>query len=303
LIDQSPIDNPILNRIMKYTTLKVGHFEINYGDQHFRRTDGGQSLFNPFVGNYITDAFTTEIGGELYVRNRGFLGMFSMTGGEIKGSVETPVKRSPSFIAKVGFDKQLTPTLRTRLTASSYNHKTSASNTLYTGSRTGSRYFDVLENTVSTISTNAWSGEVRPGFSSRVNAYVVNPFIKYRGLELFGNVETASGFSGYPSLAGSTSADTVTRTWRQVAGDVTYRFWNEKLYVATRYNQAGGQISNLITNDVKVQRSQYAAGWYVNPMMLLKLEYVNQKYLDFPTSDIRSGGKFNGLVLSGVVAF
>jgi hypothetical protein len=302
LIDESPIDNPILNKIMRYTTLKVGHFEINYGDQHFRRTDGGQSLFNPFVGNYVTDAFTTEIGGELYVRDHGFLGMFSMTGGEIKGTVEAPVKRSPAYITKFGFDKQFSPTLRTRLTASSYNHKTAASSTLYTGSRTGSRYFDVLENTVSSISTNAWSGEVRPGFSSRVNAYVINPFIKYRGLEFFGNIETASGFSGYPGLVGST-ADTLTRTWRQLAGDVTYRFWNEKLYVAARWNQAGGQISNTILNDVTVRRNQYAAGWYVNPMMLMKLEYVNQKYLDFPTSDIRNGGQFKGFMIESTLAF
>src|SRR5439155_15689124 len=29
LIDDSPIDNPLLKRLMRYTTLRVGHFEIN----------------------------------------------------------------------------------------------------------------------------------------------------------------------------------------------------------------------------------------------------------------------------------
>src|SRR5476651_2112567 len=43
LIDASPIDNALLDQLMQYVTLKVGHFEINYGDQHFRRTDNGQS--------------------------------------------------------------------------------------------------------------------------------------------------------------------------------------------------------------------------------------------------------------------
>jgi hypothetical protein len=302
LIDQSPIDLPILNTIMKYATVKVGHFEINYGDQHFRRTDGGQSLFNPFVGNYITDAFTTEIGGELYLRANGFLAMGSMTGGEIKGSVETPVKRSPAYIAKLGWDKQLSPALRTRVTGSTYQHKTAASSTLYTGSRTGSRYFDVLENSVSTISANAWSGEVRPAFSSRVNAYVLNPFVKYNGLEFFGNIETASGFSGYPGLA-SSSADTLTRTWRQLAGDVTYRFWNDKLYTAYRYNTAAGEITNTIPGDVRVNRFQLAGGWYVNPMMLLKVEWVDQQYHGFPTSDIRNGGQFKGFMVESTLAF
>jgi hypothetical protein len=33
LVDESPIDNALLKSIMKYTTLRVGHFEINYGDR------------------------------------------------------------------------------------------------------------------------------------------------------------------------------------------------------------------------------------------------------------------------------
>jgi len=30
---------------------------------------------------------------------------------------------------------------------------------------------------------------------------------------------------------------------------------------------------------------------------------MTQKYNDFPTTDIRSGGKFNGLMIEGAVAF
>jgi hypothetical protein len=58
-----------------------------------------------------------------------------------------------------------------------------------------------------------------------------------------------------------------------------------------------------ITNDVKVNRYQLGGGWFVTPNVLAKAEYVSQKYLDFPTTDIRSGGKFNGLMIEGVVAF
>ncbi|SDL51764.1 hypothetical protein SAMN05421820_101645 [Pedobacter steynii] len=35
----------------------------------------------------------------------------------------------------------------------------------------------------------------------------------------------------------------------------------------------------------------------------MKGEYVQQKYKDFPTADLRSGGKFNGFVLEVVVGF
>ena len=48
--------------------VRVGHMEINYGDAHFRRSDNGNAIYNPFVGNYIMDAFTTEIGGEVYLK-------------------------------------------------------------------------------------------------------------------------------------------------------------------------------------------------------------------------------------------
>jgi len=63
----------LIDDIFKYVTLKVGHQEINYGDAHFRRSDGGSTLYNPFIENYIIDAFATEIGGEVYFQSNGFL--------------------------------------------------------------------------------------------------------------------------------------------------------------------------------------------------------------------------------------
>src|SRR5690606_10424763 len=52
--------------IMKYATIKVGHMENNYGDAHFRRSDNAQAIYNPLVGNLITDAFTPEVGAQVY---------------------------------------------------------------------------------------------------------------------------------------------------------------------------------------------------------------------------------------------
>jgi len=51
-----------VDNIMKYTTIKMGQMDVNYGDSHFRRSDGGNTIHNPFVENYIVDAFATEIG-------------------------------------------------------------------------------------------------------------------------------------------------------------------------------------------------------------------------------------------------
>jgi hypothetical protein len=295
LIDASPIDVPLFHTIMKYTTIKVGHFEINYGDQHFRRTDNGNSFFNPFVGNLLTDAFTTEIGGELYVRARSFLAMASITGGEIKGDVTNPAKRGPAYIGKLGYDKQLTSDLRVRLTGSAYHKDRSASNTLFTGDRGGSPYFMVMENTAASTTAQGWSGLMRPSFGYRVNAFVVNPFFKYRGLEFLGNVETATGKS---------ATEARYHTWRQLSGETVYRFGaNERLFGAYRYNTVAGRMAIAMPGDVNANRFQVSGGWYVNPMMLMKVEYMQQKYYGFPATDIRKDGKISGLMVHTALSF
>ena len=293
LVDASPIDVDVLNNIMKYLTLRVGHFEVDYGDQHYRRSDNGNTMFNPLVGNYIMDAFTTEIGAEAYVRSNGFLAMAGVTGGEVHGQVTAPDKRAPSILGKLGYDKQLNPDLRFRLTGSLYQKARSANNTLYSGDRAGSRYYDVLENTASTEDANAWSGQIQPGLSSKVRAIVVNPFIKYRGLEFFGNVEQAQGRK---------ATETANRKWTQDVGEITYRFLDDQLYVTGRYNVVKGQLAGM-TSDVRVDRTQFGGGWFVTPGILLKGEYVNQLYHDFPLTDIRHGGQFKGFMMEGAIGF
>jgi hypothetical protein len=293
LIDASPIESPLLDKIMEVTTLKIGHFEVNYGDQHFRRSDNGMTMYNPFVGNFVIDAFTTEIGAEAYFRKNGFLAMYGMTGGEVKGQVTAPGKRGPTYLAKLGVDKQITSDVRVRLTGSMYKKDRSASGTLTSGDRAGSRYYDVLENTLSTESAQAWSGAIQSGMRNMVTAFVVNPFVKVGGVELFGNVET---------MTGAAANETQRRTLRQLVGEGVYRFADDKLYVGGRYNTVNGQLAG-IANDITVKRSQLGGGWFVTPNVLSKLEFVNQKYEAFPASDIRSGGQFKGFMVEGVVAF
>jgi len=295
LVDESPIDNPVLKTIMKYTTLRVGHFEINYGDLHFRRTDNGNGFYNPFIGNTIVDPFTTEIGAEVYVRSHGLLGMLATTSGEVKGQVTAPNARSMSVIGKAGFDESfMNGLVRTRLTGSFYANNKAASNTLYTGDRGGSQYYSILENTTSTETANAWSGQIRPGFSNKVNAEVINPFVKVGGLELFGSFETATGGAfTEPRL----------RTLHQNVYEGLYRFANDKFYLGGRYNTVKGQLIARNYDDLTVNRYQLGGGWFVTPNMLAKLEWVNQKYLDFPATDIRNGGTFKGFMVAGVVAF
>ncbi len=293
LIDGSPWENATLDKLMKYLTLRVGHFEVNYGDAHFRSTDNGNAMVNPFVGNLIMNAFTTEIGAEAYLRANGYMAMVGATGGEIRGTVANPQDRAPTYLGKLGFDQQVNEKLRVRLTGSIYTTAKSVNNTLYTGSRPGSRYYDVLVNTTATVSSQATTGDVQPGLNSKVQALVLNPFVKFGALEIFGNLEQAKG---------RTAAETADRKWTQVAGEALYRFAWDDLYVAARYNQVKGRFAGF-ANDVTVNRLQLGGGWFMTPGILMKAEYVKQEHKDYPLTNILRDGQFEGMMIEGVVAF
>jgi len=292
-IDESPIDVKALHALMKVVTLRVGHMEINYGDAHYRRTDNGNAVYNAFVGNYMMDAFTTEIGAEVYAQGKSLVAMAAVTGGEVRGTVLSPGQRGPTYIGKLGVDRQVRPKVRVRLTGSVYRNATSLSNTLYGGDRAGSRYYYVLENTAASESAQFTSGNVNPGFRNEVTALQLNPFVKVGGLELFGVVERAEG---------KARTEATRRTFTQQAADVVYRFAGDALQVGGRYNRVKGQLAGM-TTDIEGQRWQFGAGWFVAPGVLVKAEYVRQTFDGYPTTSIRNGGTFKGLMLEGVVAF
>lgn len=294
-IDKLPFfDSAALDNLMRFVTLRLGHFEINYGDAHFRRTDNGNAMHNPFVGNYLMDSFTTEIGGELYIRSQGWLAMGAITGGEIQGSVVRPEERAPSVYAKVGVDRYMTPELRFRLMGSVYRTAKSLNNTLHSGDRAGSRYYMVLSPPGSSPAQTFYSGRVVPGLRNEVTAFQINPFIKYGGLELFGVIEFAEG---------SNVGEIDSRNWSHFAAEAVYRFGaGEQAFLGGRYSVAEGRLPGM-TDDVTVDRIQIGGGWFVTRNVLAKVEYVSQNYRDFPTTAIEAGGSFNGLMIEGVVAF
>lgn len=315
------LNNEFMNNLWKNLSLKIGHMEVNYGDTHFRRSDAGNALYNPFVENNIMDAFATEIGGELNWQKSGFLAMVGITDGEVQGSVTKGEDRSPSIYGKLGYDNQITEATRVRLTGSVYTTKSSISNTIYSGDRAGSRYYMVMEGPTATSAANFTSGRINPGFKDNVTSFMINPFIKIKNVELFGTYEVSKGKSqvengeiqstdpAQPYLAKQED-----RQFNQFAVDGLYRFANDKLYVGAKYNVVEGDlvigssttqpnISQGVRENVKIERTAFAAGWFVTPNILMKAEYVTQKYLDFPTADLRSNGQFEGFVIEGIIGF
>lgn len=311
--DKLPFTGKIWEDIMSVTTIKVGHMEINYGDQHFRRSDGGHTFYNPFAENYILDAFSTEIGGEVLVRKNGLFGLVGVSNGMIKGNIDQLVPtaaddnihKSPALYLKGGIDKQLLPELRVRLAASYYTNNSSGGQTLYGGDRTGSNYFMAMEKTGGTYAANAFSGRLNPGFSKKVDAMQVNGFVKAKQLELFATYENAKGRSKNEDRE---------RNVHQYAVDAIYRIGvQENFFVGARYNKVTAQLPNVagtattapveFGNDVKIDRIAVGAGWFLTRNILLKGEYVHQEYMNFPAAEHRSGGSFRGYVIQAAVGF
>jgi len=303
-----------VDNIMKSVTIKIGQFDVDYGDQHFRRSDGGNTIYNPFVENYIMDEFATEIGGEIYYHHKcGLFAMGGITNGELDPTVIAPTKIDsstgqvnkymPAIHGKLGYDKQLTKNFRARITGSFYSDHSANSNTLFGGDRTGSHYYDVMENqNVANGTTlndandySPFSGRYNPGFSEEVNAFMGNLFLKYRGLEFFGTYENAEGRA---------ITETTQRQATQYAADLIYRFTarKENFWVGFRYNSVTAAVQGY-TTDITINREVGSIGWFITKNIMLKTEYVNQVYLNYPTTNILNGGKFDGIVGEASIAF
>jgi len=308
------LHSSLIDTLMKSFTIKIGQFDVDYGDQHYRRSDGGNTIYNPFIENYIMDEFATELGGEIYYHHSsGLFLMLGATNGELDPTVVAGTKidsttgkpnhYDPAFQAKLGFDRQISTDFRFRLTGSVYSDHSANSNTLFGGDRTGSHYFDVMENPNVAKGTvlsdendySPFSGRFNPGFSEEVNTFMINPFAKYKGLEFFGTYENAKG----RSITEFTQRQAI-----QYAADLIYRFpaHTENFWIGVRYNTVKSAVQGY-TQDITINRGVASAGWFLTRNIMLKAEYVHQDYLNYPSANILNGGKFYGTMLEASIAF
>ena len=314
-IDKLPfLHNDLIDQIMKSFTIKIGQTDVDYGDQHFRRSDGGNTIYNPFIENYIMDEFATEMGMEVYYHHpSGLFIMGGITNGELNETVVAAVKTDsatnkvnqydPAFHGKLGFDKQINSDLRVRVSGSFYSVNSANSATLFGGDRTGSHYYYLMENqnvangtTISDeVDYSAFSGRFNPSFTEELHTYMANLFLKYDGLEFFGTYEAAHGRA---------ITETTNRQAKQYAADLIYRFPKNKenFWVGARYNTVTAAIIGNPQN-VTINRAVGSLGWFMTRNIMIKAEYVNQQYQNYATTNILNGGKFTGTMLEAAIGF
>ncbi len=284
------IQEGFLSGLMDVTRFRFGMDEVNYGDAHFRRSDNASAIYNPFVGNYIMDAFTTEPFAEVTVLKDGFVGVAGVSNGRLNQSNLTGDNGIAVF-GKLGYDTQVNEDLRVRLTGSVYHSTEDGTRDyLYGGDRSGARYYNVLRLVGG--DDLPFLPRYNPGFPYQTS-FQINPFVKFMGAELFGVVEQNLGG---PENAGS---------FTQLGGELLYRFGaDENFYLGGRYNSVSGSKTED-GPEVDIQRFNLGAGWFLTDNVLAKAEYVSQTYDGeaFDGNAQYQGAKFNGVVLEAAISF
>lgn len=275
---------------MNVATLRFGMDEINYGDTHFRRSDNARAIFNPFVGNYIMDGFTTEPFAEVTIQKNGILGVFGATNGRLN---QSPLPGDDGYVlfGKLGYDNQLNDDLRVRLTGSFYSSSDKGTRDfIFGGDRAGGRYYQVFGT--ATIPATDFSGRYNPGFKYQT-AFQINPFVKFKGMEVFGVFETVA--NGDDAVGGS---------FTQLGAEALYRFGSEEqMYIGGRFNSVSGEASDAASTR-EIQRINLGGGWFMTKNVLAKLEYVKQTY-DGAGWDgsLYQGAEFDGIMIEATIGF
>ena len=297
-----------IDNVMDYLTVVIGDMELNYGDAHFRRSDNGNVTRNPFVGNYIMDAFTTAPALEVMFRNKGIIAMGAITTGSLRQDLvrfsnnaytKYDAHKELGFYWKLGIDKELKEDICTRLTVSGYHiPEKNHNSTLYYGDRAGSRYYLIMntQNFLATdadIKSNHTSGNWGPGIGTKNNSFMVNLFGQAKGFELFGTFETAKGLY----------ASGKEYKFNQIAAEGLYRFGGQRqFYGGLRYNMVTGDTDTAAPGDQSVNRIQLGAGWFILETTVLKVEYINQQYTDF-IADFGADAGFSGIMIEAAISF
>ncbi|NNE29117.1 MAG: hypothetical protein HKN16_05750 [Saprospiraceae bacterium] len=283
------ISEDFLGGVMDVATLRFGMDEINYGDTHFRRSDNAAAIYNPFIGNYIMDAFTTEPFGEITIQKNGIIGVVGFSNGRLN---QSPLPGDDGIVSygKLGYDKQLNDDFRLRLTGSWYASTDKGTRDyLYGGDRSGSRYYRVLETI--TGSGSDFEPRLNPRYGHQT-AFQINPFFKFKGLEFFGVFEVMSNGA---DAGGS---------YTQLGAELLYRIGaKEDVYIGGRYNSVNGnQVDD--SGDLELNRINIGGGWFMTDNILLKLEYVSNSWDGVGYDGTKyQDAKFDGFMLEAVIGF
>ena len=287
-----------LNRIFQFIDLKAGVFEIDYGNWHLNRSDNGQVQKNPLIGNYIIDANTTEPGVEVIAHSGPIRGVVGLSTGTTTGDFKDG--RGVAAHGKLGLTLKGLNVAGSFYTVDHTGNPTGyplggSYSALYAGNRSGSRYSGVMGG-------GPEVGQLAIGKGQQVTAYQVDASYAKKPVRLYGMYGVSTDADENGSAPGNPE-----ETWNYYGIEGQW-YVNPVFYLAARYNQANASKIYNLDSQASANRIQAGFGFWFTQQVLLKLEYVNQHYNDFPSGynglpAIDSNPRFSGLLSEFSVKF
>lgn len=284
-----------LEPVLKKVDLKAGHMLVDFGDAAEHRTNNAIAQKNPLVGNFVIDPNIVSIGMQASSKPGSRFGwLVGVSNGTT--TEDWNVGRGFAYNGKLIFNP--TSSLRTSVsyiaTDQSDNPNKSGGGSqmqMFTGNRSGERYAGVLGG-------GQAPGNVFPQAGEKFSAAQFDVTFKNGSpLELYGHY----GMTQDLDINGS-AAGTPKEKWSYYAGDVVYRI-TPAIYAAARYSNAStSQLAGVDSNGT-VDRIQVGGGLWLTKNLLVKMEYVNQKYSGFAEGQVVNNGiqawrnpSFNGVI-------
>ena len=291
---------PILNKV----DVKAGHMLVSFGDAIYHRSNNAIVQRNPLVGNFVVDPNIVSIGMEVSSKKQtesrfGWLvGVSNGTttedwnvgrGFAYHGKlIAYPIKSLRTSVSYIATDQSENPT----------KSGGGSQMQMFTGNRSGERYAGVLGG-------GQAPGNVFPQAGEKFSAAQFDvTFDNGSPLKLYGHY----GMTQDTDINGS-AAGAPEEKWSYYAADAKYEI-TPALYAAARYSAAA--TSKLAGNDSDgtVNRIQVGGGYWLSKNLLLKVEYVTQKYSGFAEGQIVNNGiqawrdpEFSGLITEVSFAF
>lgn len=273
----------ILKPLLSKVDIKAGQFMLGFGDAIYHRSNNAIVQKNPLVGNFVIDPNIVSIAVEASSKPGS---QFGWLAGVSNGTTTEDFSAGRRFAYHGKVFVYPVKSLRTSLSYISADQSANGTKAvggsaiqMFSGNRSGERYAGVLGG-------GQAPGGVLPQGGEKFSAAQVDVTwdADNSPLELYGNYGRTKDADLNGSAAGAPE-----ETWNYYAGDVVYKI-NPIVYAAARYSAATTDSLAGVASNGKVARYQVGGGLWLTKNLLMKVEYVNQKYSGFGKGQVVNNG-------------
>lgn len=264
---------PVLNKV----DIKAGHMLVDFGDAAEHRSNNAIVQKNPLIGNFVVDPNIVSIGMQVSSKP----GRFGWLLGGSNGTTteDWNVGRGFAYNAKVyAYPVQGLRTSLSYIAADQSDNPNKSGGgsqlQMFTGNRSGERYAGVLGGGQAPGNVFPQAGEKFSAAQFDVTWDTGSP------IKLYGHYGRTQDLDINGTLPG-----TPEEKWTYYAADVKYEI-TPALYAAARYSGANvDKLAGNVSNGT-VNRIQVGGGFWLSKNLLMKVEYVQQKYSGFSEGQI-----------------